>query len=454
VSDSDQILVRATMKYVAPKTWRLFRVPSAMTLSEMDEVVRTGFGWRGEDEHWWTQRDAGEERAWVSPVDAYLELVDTSEADEFLISDWDTIGDVIARGGLVYRYGAWSMNLRKSDDPGSYRVPISGDGRAVLLDSGGVAPFEHFHTLEDWEDFLRIAQNPADKSYEEAVRWAEQMNEIDLRTYDFSTIDFDGINEKLAEIAYQEIPRIAPVAPKEEQIVDAVREFTALLQALGSETVRRDEKDGFPEEFVDKVIASIGRETMDRDIQELRISSSVLIAEGCGLVSDEDDTIKITELGAELLEAGDSALFEHFLDTGLPDIPRFEPIDNDTDEQKLNELFDERENEQSYVAANFLYACALGRGLVVPEADEDPDDFEITDPNMLLVFAEMEDLGFYVPKPDDFESDGPLEDTEVFHSLLAKMGAWESETGLITPLGVWLARTMVQRCVARANQTV
>ncbi|MBV9661848.1 MAG: plasmid pRiA4b ORF-3 family protein [Acidimicrobiales bacterium] len=153
-------VLRVTLLDVTPPVWRLLRVPSAVTLRALHDVVQVAMGWENRHLHEWRvgERSFGapDEEDWGEQMEdeSGIVLADVAPADSVLEYDYD-LGD-----GWEHLVEVIAVEAYDATVP-----PVA------VLDGARAAPPEDSGGPQGYEHLLDALAEPTDVEHDEVMAW-------------------------------------------------------------------------------------------------------------------------------------------------------------------------------------------------------------------------------------------------------------------------------------------
>jgi hypothetical protein len=171
------------LKGTRPKVWRRLLVPDTIKLELLHVVILRAFGWSGGHLHEFVTSE-GDRYGSSDPLDKMPGVVSGASVKLTTVLRTATLQ-------YIYDFGDYwehRIQVEKTHSPDSVlRLPLCVGGACATPpdDCGGVPGYAHF---------VRVMADPNDPEHDDLAEWIGQGN------WDPKAIDFDEINERLAEI--------------------------------------------------------------------------------------------------------------------------------------------------------------------------------------------------------------------------------------------------------------
>ena len=152
--------LEVTLQYIKPRIWRLFTVPSSISLEQLHEALLAVMGWVGG--HLWEFDVQGVHYA--DPVavgDASVQAADNVH-----------LSDVISRRGSTFEYiYDWGDEWRHKIKVKNIRALQTGESVPALLDGACACPPEDVGGVPGYAMFLEAINDPNHPEHEELLEW-------------------------------------------------------------------------------------------------------------------------------------------------------------------------------------------------------------------------------------------------------------------------------------------
>jgi Plasmid pRiA4b ORF-3-like protein len=171
------------LKGTRPKVWRRVLVPDTIKLELLHVVILRAFGWSGGHLHEFVTSE-GDRYGSSDPLDEMPGVASGANIKLTTVLRTATLQ-------YIYDFGdCWEhrIQVEKTHAPDSVlRLPMCVGGACATPpdDCGGVPGYAHF---------VRVMADPNDPEHDDLAEW------IGRDSWDPKAIDFDEINERLAEI--------------------------------------------------------------------------------------------------------------------------------------------------------------------------------------------------------------------------------------------------------------
>lgn len=171
------------LKGTRPKVWRRVLVPDTIKLELLHVVILRAFGWSGGHLHEFVTSE-GDRYGSSDPLDEMPGVVSGANVKLTTVLRTATVQ-------YIYDFGDYwehRIQVEKTHSPDSVlRLPLCVGGACATPpdDCGGVPGYAHF---------VRVMADPNDPEHDDLAEW------IGRDSWDPKAIDFDEINERLAEI--------------------------------------------------------------------------------------------------------------------------------------------------------------------------------------------------------------------------------------------------------------
>ncbi len=176
----DSFQLHVTLSGIAPAVWRELRIPAALTLGQVHEVLQVAFGWQNSHLHDFL---VGDVRLGMTDVEDELFVVDEHAAPLGAIAK--------VTGTFIYRYDFgddWKHMIRVAG------LTVDRDG--VVLCTGGAraCPPEDCGGPPGYMRMLEVLADPADEEHQEMKQWVG-------RGFDPERFDVAKLNKRLATLS-------------------------------------------------------------------------------------------------------------------------------------------------------------------------------------------------------------------------------------------------------------
>lgn len=177
----DAFALRVSLRHIEPAIWRRIRVPAAVSLAALHEILQVSFGWQNTHLHDFT-------------VEGLQFATPHVEDEIFVIDERATPLGAIAREGstFLYRYDFgddWEHDLfaeRLLDGGGNPSIACLAGERAGPPDDSGGGP--------GYQRMLEILADPKHEEHADIRDWIG-------KRFDAEAFDVGALNKKLATLA-------------------------------------------------------------------------------------------------------------------------------------------------------------------------------------------------------------------------------------------------------------